>query len=85
MNGNMWEWCWDWYDKDYYSKSPSVNPTGPVSMPKQHAIYDPERSRRGGRWLNPREYVTVSSRSADFVHYRGDNGIRLVRTASLKN
>lgn len=29
MRGNVWEWCQDWFDRDYYSRSPSVNPQGP--------------------------------------------------------
>jgi len=29
MHGNVREWCADWWDKDYYSKSPLVDPQGP--------------------------------------------------------
>lgn len=42
MSGNVWEWCWDWMDSDYYKKSHTLNPKGPDSGSR--------RVRRGGSW-----------------------------------
>lgn len=48
MSGNVWEWCADWYDPNYYRVSPIRNPTGPSD--------GTERVRRGGSFLCADEY-----------------------------
>jgi formylglycine-generating enzyme required for sulfatase activity len=51
MAGNVWEFVHDWYQRDYYSKSPQDNPRGPDTgspMPDGK----PYRGMRGGNWYN---------------------------------
>jgi len=54
MSGNASEWCADWYDENYYSKSPERNPTGPGSGTL--------RILRGGSWNNFPYFLRVASR-----------------------
>ena len=47
MAGNLREWTWDWYDREYYMMSPERDPRGPESPPMPEFG---ERSARGGQW-----------------------------------
>ena len=57
MHGNVHEWVQDWYDANYYSVSPSVDPTGPTT--------GSIRVIRGGNFHGPAQYVRSAYRAGD--------------------
>jgi formylglycine-generating enzyme required for sulfatase activity len=73
MHGNVWEWCQDWLDEAYYSRSPGADPQGPPS--------GQSRVLRGGSW-DLDSYNARSSLRGWFSPGTRDNnfGLRLART-----
>ena len=74
LEGNVWEWCTDYYRPDYYFRSEVNNPKGPTDS------YDPDepgavkRVQRGGSFLCSDQYC---------IRYKtGSRGKGEIRSAS---
>jgi len=77
MSGNVWEWCWDWFDSDYY-KACAAEENGTIDNPKGLEIGS-DRVLRGGSWSDYSVYCRSTFRFNDRPGFRGSGiGFRLV-------
>ena len=75
MSGNVWEWCWDWYNKDFYLTESGDNPKGPEK--------GTERCLRGGSWDSSEYSLRSANRLKDSPYKKTEfYGFRLARTVN---
>jgi sulfatase modifying factor 1 len=84
MDGNVWEWCTDFYRPDYYTTVAVSNPKGPANS------YDPEepqtvkRVQKGASFLcNPQyceRYIAGSRGKGEVTSASNNLGFRCVRS-----
>jgi formylglycine-generating enzyme required for sulfatase activity len=77
MSGNVWEWCWNWFDTEYYKKKLQNNQTRPV--------YGKNRVRRGGSFFSDANNCDIGNFSYSSPHLKFNTvGFRICMTAYSK-
>ncbi len=83
MTGNLWEWVWDWYGREYYAHSPTRDPNGPTTGDDRppYSIEKATRTWRGCGWAGNDAYSRVAKRWSAHPDYAiNETGFRVARS-----
>lgn len=79
MHGNVFQWCRDWYDENYYRNSPRENPAGPKEGVVEKTTATEVRVLRGGSFFNIASQCRSANRNLNAPGNRSTSiGFRIV-------